>query len=145
MPTQELQSGHRYKVTNLKNKDACLDLSGADNRSIIGYGWHGGDNQKWEAKSESGGWTLKNVASGSFISVEGGQGNSQDGSKIIAEKSPTVWNMEKDENGSMRMSYKASDGSDKSVDLIRHGEGPDVTIWDSWKPGSNQCWQFDEA
>ena len=23
-----------------------LDLSGGDNKSIIGYDWHGGDNQK---------------------------------------------------------------------------------------------------
>lgn len=40
-----VQSGGTYKLINAKG-GTVLDLSGGDNRSIIGYGFHGGDNQK---------------------------------------------------------------------------------------------------
>ncbi len=40
-----VQSGRTYKLVNAK-AGTVLDLSGADNRQAIGYGFHGGDNQK---------------------------------------------------------------------------------------------------
>ena len=42
MPT----SGHTYFIINKKSESSALDLSGADQKSIIGFGFHGGDNQK---------------------------------------------------------------------------------------------------
>ncbi|TFK59570.1 hypothetical protein BDN72DRAFT_851216 [Pluteus cervinus] len=35
-----------YKIVNIQS-GLSLDLSGSDKKSIIGYEWHGGDNQKW--------------------------------------------------------------------------------------------------
>ena len=40
-----LQSGRTYKLVNGK-AGTVLDLSGADNRQTVGYGYHSGDNQK---------------------------------------------------------------------------------------------------
>ena len=41
-----IQSGGVYKLVNAKAENVVADLSGGDNESVIGYGWHGGDNQK---------------------------------------------------------------------------------------------------
>ena len=40
-----IQSGGVYKLINAKAGN-CVDLSGGDGVSVIGYDWHGGDNQK---------------------------------------------------------------------------------------------------
>lgn len=41
----ELYPGGVYKFVNAKAGNV-MDLSGGDNTSVIGYDWHGGDNQK---------------------------------------------------------------------------------------------------
>lgn len=41
----ELVSGEVYKFVNAK-AGTVMDLSGEDNVSVIGYGWHDSDNQK---------------------------------------------------------------------------------------------------
>ena len=40
-----IQSGGVYKLVNGKAGN-CVDLSGGDNTSLIGFDYHGGDNQK---------------------------------------------------------------------------------------------------
>jgi len=40
-----LQSGHTYAIINKKSGTA-FDLSDTDHTSIVGYDFHGGDNQK---------------------------------------------------------------------------------------------------
>lgn len=40
-----IKSGQRYKITNEQTK-LVVDLSGADNKSIIGWNYHGGENQQ---------------------------------------------------------------------------------------------------
>jgi hypothetical protein len=39
------QSGGVYKLINAQAGN-CVDLSGGDNTSVIGFDYHGGDNQK---------------------------------------------------------------------------------------------------
>jgi hypothetical protein len=43
-----INSGRRYKIMNVAT-GFVIDLSGVDNRSIIGWYSHGGDNQKVRA------------------------------------------------------------------------------------------------
>ena len=43
--TQYPESGRAYAIINYKG-GTCADLSGGDNTSIIGYEYHGGDNQQ---------------------------------------------------------------------------------------------------
>lgn len=39
-------SGHTYFIINKKSDNSALDLSVVDQKSIVGFGFHGGDNQK---------------------------------------------------------------------------------------------------
>lgn len=43
--TQNPENGKAYALINLKGGTAA-DLSGGDNTSIIGYDYHGGENQQ---------------------------------------------------------------------------------------------------
>jgi hypothetical protein len=40
-----IEEGKTYKLVNAKG-GTCIDLSGTDNNSIIGYNYHGGGNQR---------------------------------------------------------------------------------------------------
>lgn len=40
-----IESGRVYALFNVQAGN-CVDLSGGDNTSVIGYDYHGGDNQK---------------------------------------------------------------------------------------------------
>ena len=40
-----VESGKLYRLVNGKAGNV-LDLSGSDNKSLIGYDWHDGQNQK---------------------------------------------------------------------------------------------------
>ena len=46
------QSGGIYKIINAKAGN-CIDLSAGDNESLIGFEYHGGDNQKVRTLSSS--------------------------------------------------------------------------------------------
>lgn len=41
----DIQSGGIYKLINAKAGN-CADLSGGDDTSVIGFDYHGGENQK---------------------------------------------------------------------------------------------------
>ena len=41
----DVQSGGIYKLINAQAGN-CVDLSGGDNTSVIGFDYHGGENQK---------------------------------------------------------------------------------------------------
>ena len=41
----DVQSGGVYKLINAQAGN-CVDLSGGDNTSVIGFDYHGGENQK---------------------------------------------------------------------------------------------------
>ncbi|KAF9445406.1 carbohydrate-binding module family 13 protein [Macrolepiota fuliginosa MF-IS2] len=145
MPLSEIQSGRRYKITNVKNTERALDLSGADSRSIIGYGFHGGDNQKWELQQDSQGWTLRNVSTGLYVAVEGHRGHNNNdypnGTKVIGTQESYKWHIWHESDNKFRISVP---DVKKSLDLSNHGQGPDIEIWGKWD-GENQLWYFDEA
>ena len=45
MSLSNLELGAAYRLENAWG-ETVMDLSAGDNKSIIGWGWHGGDNQK---------------------------------------------------------------------------------------------------
>jgi hypothetical protein len=45
MSSVNIKAGRRYKITSLYS-NLVVDLDSADDRSIIGWEFHGGDNQK---------------------------------------------------------------------------------------------------
>ena len=112
-----------YTATDLR-WGMSLDLSGADNRSLIAFGSHGWENQQvsatlrlsfpfsgrlivalslaqWEFQSCGAGFVIKSVSSGQFLSLEDLQGLHRDGStEVVTGQFPMCWEMEIMDNGS---------------------------------------------
>ncbi|KAI9439118.1 hypothetical protein H4582DRAFT_117902 [Lactarius indigo] len=89
-----------YTVTDVR-WGMALDLSGADNRSVIAFGSHGWENQQWEFQSCGSGFVVKSVSSGLFLALEDLQGLHRDGStEVVAGQFPMCWEMEVMDNGS---------------------------------------------
>ncbi|KAF9445870.1 carbohydrate-binding module family 13 protein [Macrolepiota fuliginosa MF-IS2] len=145
MSLSEIRSGRRYKIINVKNTERALDLSSADNRSIIGYGFHGGDNQKWELQQDSRGWTLRNVSTRLYVAAEGHEGNNNndyhDGTKAIGAQEPYKWHIWHESDNKLRICVP---DVNRCLDLSNHGQGIDIEIGPKWH-GENQLWYFDEA
>ncbi|KAI0263606.1 hypothetical protein BC834DRAFT_844475 [Gloeopeniophorella convolvens] len=76
----------QYKLTNAKS-ETTFDLSGGDNRSIIGYSFHDGENQKWQFEQQSDGqWLIRSAGSGKYIAFDG---EAKDGAPIVAVDEPS--------------------------------------------------------
>ncbi|KAI9508635.1 hypothetical protein F5148DRAFT_979517 [Russula earlei] len=90
----------------------ALDLSGEDNRSPIGFGSHGWENQRWEFHPCGSGFTIKNVSSGTFLVLEDLQGlHAETSVEVVTGDFPTCWEMEVMDNGS------TEDGEDEDEDV----------------------------
>ncbi|KAF5345652.1 hypothetical protein D9756_011244 [Leucocoprinus leucothites] len=142
MGVTDIQSGHVYRLTNVGNTSCVLDLSGADNRSVIGYSDHGGQNQRWMLDRTSDGWTIRNLGSGTYAGVE--NYSTSNGAKVIALESEQkyFWHIWQDERNKEHFRISVPHVK-KSLDLSNHGKGPDIEIWGQWE-GLNQLWTFDE-
>lgn len=68
----DLVPGGVYRFVNAKAKNV-MDLSGGDGQSIIGYDWHGGDNQKVRSFTALCQCTLRSDC-GLYSSVAPGEG-----------------------------------------------------------------------
>ncbi|KDQ49765.1 carbohydrate-binding module family 13 protein [Jaapia argillacea MUCL 33604] len=135
----QIQSGQVYDISNVLG-GTSLDLSGGDNRSIIGYGFHGGPNQKWFVERLNSGWTFRSLGSGSYIGI---QGPPQDGTPLVATQEPTEWDIWPDEQDNSK--YRVFlPNTPLNWDLADHGNsapGTLVTLWGKWE-GKNQTWDF---
>ncbi|KAL0948451.1 hypothetical protein HGRIS_011024 [Hohenbuehelia grisea] len=138
-----LQSGSSYKLTNEKAGNV-LDLSGGDNKSIIGYEWHGSDNQKWRVQQDGNNWTIQNVGTGKWLAVEGDAG---DGAAVVGRDEPYQWEIKEDQKDSSVLRIYAP-GTKYNVDLADHGNataGNKIHLWAKWTEGRNQCWRFENG
>ncbi|KAF8797635.1 ricin B-like lectin [Phlegmacium glaucopus] len=138
----DIQSGCRYIITNHKG-GTVIDLSGADNKSIIGYTRHGGENQQWEPTQRDNGWIIKNVRSGHYLGYEG---QLSDGTKLVATEQPFVWHIwhDKEDPSAYRISVP---DTNKDVDLSDHGNptpGTPIALWGRWV-AFNQAWYFERV
>ncbi|KAI0699026.1 carbohydrate-binding module family 13 protein [Cytidiella melzeri] len=137
-----LNSGSIYKFVNAKAGNV-MDLSGSDNRSCIGYDWHGGDNQKWrlEKLRDGPGWVVQNVRHGGYLSITE---NLVDGVSVVCSSDPTQWDIQTDEQDSSVYRLNVLN-TRMSLDLADHGNptpGTAVTLWGQWE-GRNQCWRLE--
>ncbi|KII84906.1 carbohydrate-binding module family 13 protein [Plicaturopsis crispa FD-325 SS-3] len=137
-----IQSGQTYVLTNVKGGTA-LDLSGGDNKSLIGFQNHGGGNQQWQLSQENSGWVFRNVGTGKYLGVEG---RADDGVPVVAVDSPFIWNIWPDEkDGSVYRVFVPNTAY--NIDLSDHGNsepGTKVTLWWKWE-GTNQTWRFNQV
>jgi len=138
-----IQSGGLYKFINAKG-GTVIDLSGGDNRSIIGYPETGGPNQAWVFEQTSDGpWTIRSVSSGKFLGVEG---NYCDGVQVVAVDSPFRWDIWPDEQNPGHYRFFVPN-TQFVLDLADHGNptpGTPVTLWTQWE-GTNQSWSVEPA
>ncbi|KAI0270586.1 carbohydrate-binding module family 13 protein [Gloeopeniophorella convolvens] len=131
-----------YVLTNAKS-DTTFDLSGGDNRSVIGYSYHGGDNQKWILIQVSDGqWLIRNVGDGKSLAFEG---DARDGAPVVASEDGIAWDIWPDEAGNPDEFRICVHDTRFCVDLSDHGNptpGTPVTLWWSYPEGRNQVWRF---
>ncbi|CAE6449969.1 unnamed protein product [Rhizoctonia solani] len=125
---------------------AAMDLSGGDNQSIIAFGWHGGDNQKWEfIPAGNGNYHIKNAVQDKYITFPD---EPNDGKQVIATDGPREWEVRVGEEGhddreNERKSIRIFvPGTNQNLDLTNHGDitpGNPVQLWEQ-TPGQNQAW-----
>ncbi|KAI9566641.1 carbohydrate-binding module family 13 protein [Boletus coccyginus] len=137
-----IQSGHKYALINVKGGTA-LDLSGGDNRSIIGYPFHGGPNQEWyfEKAGEDHVFFIKSSGSGLFLTSAG---ELYDGQKVVADDAPFPWRVEDVGNSEVKCVVA---NRNFCVDLSDYGNakpGTPVELWGRWD-GENQKWRLDKV
>jgi hypothetical protein len=107
-----IKSGQRYKITNEQAK-LVVDLSGQNNKSIIGWKSHGGENQqvitfninismtctshnhdmlKWILKKQDNGqWTIQSVRGQKYLGFEKIPGN---GTSLVGLGKLQTWDIE---------------------------------------------------
>ncbi|TFK38582.1 ricin B lectin domain-containing protein [Crucibulum laeve] len=142
-----LESGEEYRIINAKSRDTALDLSGDDDRSVIGWSKHDGDNQKWRLQQHGHHWAIQNVARNKFLVLDGSY---QDGAPIVAvdgwEFQWDIQAVEEDEN--IYRIVVPESAAQLNVDLSDNGNsdnGTPVQAWGQWpEGGEHQTWIFEE-
>jgi len=134
------QSGQIYRLTNVVG-ETVIDLSGGDNKSIIGYGDHNGPNQRWIFDQTDSGFTIKSAGSGQFLGLEQ---QPEVGVPVVATGTPFSWHIQPDkEDPSVFRVFVP--GTEYNLDLNGHGSstpGTPITIRKHWH-GKNQTWRID--
>ncbi|KAI6127663.1 carbohydrate-binding module family 13 protein, partial [Pisolithus croceorrhizus] len=137
-----IQSGGIYALTNVKAQNSCLDLSGGDNYSIIGYRYHSGHNQAWIFERQyNGNYLIKSVGSKLYLNIEGEPRN---GARVVAKSTRFEWRVE-DQPGFRQAIRLFVPGTNQNVDLSDHGNpvpGTPVTVWEKWH-GEHQVWRVE--
>ncbi|KAN0133565.1 Ricin B lectin domain containing protein [Lactarius tabidus] len=86
-----IESGQRYKITNEGN-GMVFDLSATDGKSILGWTFHGGENQQWILdKQGDGQWTIRSVMHQKYV----GFGDTpRNGAAVVGLDRPCHWDIE---------------------------------------------------
>ncbi|KAF7760721.1 hypothetical protein Agabi119p4_10130 [Agaricus bisporus var. burnettii] len=138
--SSEVVSGQSYRITNVKAGNA-LDLSGVDDRSIIGYPYHGGMNQQWTFTWEGDAWSIRSVSSSKYLGIDG---NPNNGTKLVADTQMFKWHIWRDamDENNFRIFVP---NTHQNVDLSNHGDptpGNPIIIWSTWS-GVHQTWKIE--
>ncbi|KAG6888446.1 hypothetical protein C0992_008475 [Termitomyces sp. T32_za158] len=134
-----IQSGNVYTITNAKS-GTVVDLSGRDQRSLIGFPLFNTTNQQWRLDWTNIGWTFQSVGSGLYIGIDG---SNSDGTRLVAQSTPFGWDIWHDDvDPSTYRIY--IHGTTLNWDLFGQGnpapETP-ITLWFKWA-GVHQTWKF---
>ncbi|KAI1793771.1 hypothetical protein LXA43DRAFT_1059765 [Ganoderma leucocontextum] len=101
MPVKAFSPGTCYVLLNARGGTA-MDLSGADNTSIIGYPMHGGANQQWDFIPCGLGYAIRCVRpskDGNALYLTVDCGGVRDRAPIVAGVYPVAWTVEQTEQG----------------------------------------------
>lgn len=87
-----IRSGRTYVLTNVKAQNSCLDLSGVDRYSILGFQHHGGPNQTWIfERQHNGNYLIKSTGYNIYLSIEG---EPRDRTRVVGEPTRFEWYVE---------------------------------------------------
>ncbi|KZP23986.1 carbohydrate-binding module family 13 protein [Athelia psychrophila] len=137
-----IQEGQIYKITNVKAPDRIIDLSGGDNRSLIGYEDKNGPNQRWifeRAQDNAEWWLIKSAGSGQYINLDGGSPG--DGVALVAGEDRVAWDVQPDPEHEDKLRFFVPN-TEFNFDLADHGsevEGSKVQLWSKTR-GKGQTW-----
>ena len=137
-----MNSGSSYKIINAQAGTA-VDLSGTDNKSIIGWPSHSGDNQKWTIDWIGNAWTFRNVRSGQYLGLGAA---STDGTRLVAVDEPVGWHIWHDEEDPSTFRIFVP-FTRYNLDLYNYGDpiaGDPITLWSKWN-GRHQTWRFENV
>ncbi|KAF9030288.1 ricin B-like lectin [Hymenopellis radicata] len=132
-------SGTTYKIVNAKS-GTVIDLSGVDNKTIIGYPDHNGPNQQWTLNWIGNAWTFRSVSSGLYLGLGGA---SADGTRLLAVSDAVPWHIWHDEVDATSFRIFAP-FTNYNLDLYNYGDpvaGDPITLWYKWN-GTHQTWKF---
>ncbi|PSR74593.1 hypothetical protein PHLCEN_2v9770 [Hermanssonia centrifuga] len=78
-----------YTIVNAQS-GTVVDLSGADNKSVIGFPQHNGKNQQWRFAPSGGGYTIQSVSSGEYLTLD----SISDGGALRMSPFPVAWRVD---------------------------------------------------
>ncbi|KAF8345076.1 carbohydrate-binding module family 13 protein [Amanita rubescens] len=136
----EINSGSVYHITNAKATGNAMDLSGTDQRHLIGWPSHEGDNQKWHIEKVGDHYTIRNVRYGKYIGLEAHPENNV---SAVAVEQDFKWNIVRDKEDPSVYRFFVP-GTRFNLDLTNHGSDKGdtpIAIWGAWE-GRNQCWSL---
>ncbi|CDO69740.1 Carbohydrate-Binding Module Family 13 protein [Trametes cinnabarina] len=129
-----------YVLLNARSGTA-VDMSGVDNKTLIGYPMHGGPNQQWEFIPSGHGYVIRCVRRSKdghplYLTTDGGV---HEHVAIVASPYPVSWNVEQTEDG-IRISWPNTDfvfdlaerGSNEpgtKIQLMRLKPGEPCQLW----------------
>lgn len=117
-----IENRGRYIIRNVKG-NTVLDLNGSDGRTsksprtlprtsspsdrafnlVIGYTYHGGENQQWETIHINGSnWHIKSVGTDKYLSLEHPPA---DDVRLVAAQEPFVWDLWDDDKVANAIRY----------------------------------------
>ncbi|PPQ69126.1 hypothetical protein CVT26_003574 [Gymnopilus dilepis] len=130
---------HPYVIVNKKTK-TVLDLSGQDQKSIIGWSYHAGANQQWRLIGGNDGlFLIKSVSSGKYLRPLNGE--TKESQPLVAGNEPYGWDIKIDAQAQPGIRICAHN-SDLVADLwgASANLGTEIKLFKAWYPGENQVW-----
>ncbi|KAI0338728.1 hypothetical protein BDW22DRAFT_1362432 [Trametopsis cervina] len=129
-----------YSLINVKSNSA-MDLSAADDQSLIGFPPHTGRNQQWKFEPLGEGYTIRSISSGRYLTVADSVVNE---GALVASHFPVSWKVsvvsEGEEvrirvlwpNGRHAISL-ADSGSDKAGTKVQLATAQPERDWQLWR------------
>ncbi|KAI9448740.1 carbohydrate-binding module family 13 protein [Lactarius psammicola] len=122
-----------------------LDLSGANHKSILGWDFHGSDNQQWiTEKQDDGQWTIRSVRHQKYLGFES---TPEDGTPLVGLDEPQLWDIEilsdSEDHDNPRVKLWVR-GTLLVVEYPKENSAPGpLQLWAAWD-GKNQVWVLEE-
>ncbi|KAI0354430.1 hypothetical protein OH77DRAFT_1426006 [Trametes cingulata] len=131
-----------YVLLNARGGTA-VDMSGADNKTLIGWPMHGGPNQQWEFIPSGHGYVIRCVRRSKeghplYLTTEAGVGEHI---AIVASTYPVSWNVEQTEDG-IKISWPNTDLVFTLADSGSKNPGTKIQLMRLKSGDPSQLWHY---